>query len=284
MHAVGYLSLNVRGRYLCHRLLAQALHMAARRPTILILAEAQSKATPEDPPFQDYTRHIVLPAHGKTGAGLDVYVRAGTTIRATLLWGKEDTNTLLMEVPTPWGKHRVLAAHAPKINIGCEPYVKWWADMWCEVICIVDPASVLVVTDTNSAARPGDWGTPHHDNTGYRMFLRAFNLRDLVDPHPVPQKTYSCFLETARSRIETIAYHSEATFTVASYHYGGSTLLSDHHVPLLFTVARPVVRLDKPSPNTVSRTPEYHLGRVALSPADTADFQSSVLRRRDIDP
>ena len=77
------------------------------------------------PPFQDYTRHVVLPAHGKTGVGLDVYVRARTTTRATLLWGKEDA--LLMEVLTPWGKHHVLAAHAPQINIGCEPYVRWWA-------------------------------------------------------------------------------------------------------------------------------------------------------------
>ena len=49
--------------------------MAARRPTILILAEAQSKAGPEDPPFEDYTRHVVLPAQKKTGAGLDVYSR-----------------------------------------------------------------------------------------------------------------------------------------------------------------------------------------------------------------
>ena len=39
-------------------------------------------------------------------------------------------------------------------------------------------------------------------------------------------------------------------------------------------------QLDKPSPHTVSRTPEYHLGPVALSPADTADFDNSVLCRR----
>ena len=54
--------------------------------------------------------------------------------------------------------------------------------------------------------------------------------------------------------------------------------------PLLLTVAFPVNRLDKPSPHTVSRTPEYHLGSVALSPADTADFHSSILRRRALDP
>ena len=154
MHAVGYLWLNVRGGYLRQRLLAQALHMAARCPTILILAEAQSKAGPKDTPFQDYTRHVVLPTHGKTGAGLDVYVRAGNTTRATLRLGKEDVNALLMEVLMRWGKHRVLPAHAPLINIGYEPSVRWWAAIWREVTCIVDPATILVVTDTNSAARP----------------------------------------------------------------------------------------------------------------------------------
>ena len=281
---MGYLWLNVRGRYLRQRLLAQALHMAARRPTVLILAEAQSRAGPEDPPFQDYTRHVLLPAHGKTGGGLEVYVRAATTTRASLLWGKEDANALLMEVLTPWGRHHVLAAHAPQINIGVEPYVRWWADIWREVTCLVDPATVLVVTHTNSAARPADRGTPRLEDTGYRTFLRAFNLRDLVDLHPVPQGTYSCFQGAARSRIDTVACHSEAKFTIASYHYWESTLLSDHHVPLLFTAAFPVARLDKPSPHTVSRTPEYHLGPVALSPAETADFQGSMLRRKAFNP
>ena len=82
---------------------------------------------------------------------------------------------------------------------------------------------------------------------------------------------------TARSRIDMVACHRDAAIVVASYHYWGSTLLSDHHVPLLFTIPHPVARLDKPSPHTVSRTPEYHLGPVALSPMDTADFRASVL-------
>ena len=85
VHAVGYLWLHVCGKYLQQRLLAHALNMAARRRTILILAEAQSKAGLEDPPFLDYTRHVVLPAHEKMGAGLDVYVTAGTTARTTLI-------------------------------------------------------------------------------------------------------------------------------------------------------------------------------------------------------
>ena len=281
---MGYLWLNVRGRYVRKRLLAQALHMAARRPTLLILAEAQSQARPEDPPLQDYARHVVLPAQGKTGAGLEVYVRTATTTRVSLLWGKEDANALLMVVLTPWGRRHLLAAHAPQINIGIEPYVRWWATIWREVTCLVDPTTVLVVTDTNSVARPVDRGTLRPEDTSYRTFLRAFNLRDLVDLDPVPQGIYSCFQGAARSRIDTVAFHSEAQFTIASYHYWGSTLLSDHHVPLLFTIAFPVIRLDKPSPHTVPRTPEYHLGPVALSPADTTDFRGSVLRRRAVDP
>ena len=260
--------LNVRGKYLRQRLLAQA----------------QSWAGPEDPPFLDYTRHIVLPTDGKTGVGLDVYVRSGTTTRATLLWGKEDANALLMEVPTPWGKHHVLAAHAPQISIGCEPYIRWWAEIWHEVTRMVDRTLVLVVADTNLAARAADSGTARPDDTGYQTFLRAFNLRDLVDLHPVPTETYLCFPGAARSRIDSVACHCDATVAVASHHYWGSTLLSDHHVPLLFTITHPVTRLDKPSPHTVSCTPEYHLGPVALSPADTADFRASVLQRRDIDP
>ena len=53
--------------------------MAACRPRVLILAEAPSRAGPEDPPFLVYTRHILPPADGKTGADLDVHVRSGTT-------------------------------------------------------------------------------------------------------------------------------------------------------------------------------------------------------------
>ena len=48
--------------------------------------------------------------------------------------------------------------------------------------------------------------------------------------------------------------------TLASYHFWDSTALSDHHIPLRFTVTHPVARQEKPNPHTVSRTPKYHLG------------------------
>ena len=49
---------------------------------------------------------------------------------------------------------------------------------------MVDPASLLVVADTNSTAQPVDKGTPPPDDMGYRAFVRAFGLRALVDLHP----------------------------------------------------------------------------------------------------
>ena len=46
---------------------------------------------------------------------------------------------------------------------------------------MVDPASVLVVADSNWTAWPAQWETARLDDTGFRTFLRVFNLRDLVD-------------------------------------------------------------------------------------------------------
>ena len=131
---------------------------------------------------------------------------------------------------------------------------------------------------------PGERGTPRPEDTGYRVFLRAFNFKDLVDLQLIPQGTYSCFQGAARTRIDTVTCHSEAHFTIASYHYWESTLISDHCAPLLSTAAFPMARLDKPSPHTVSGTREYHSGQMALSPAETANFHNSVLHRKAFNP
>ena len=56
----------------------------------------------------------------------------------------------------------------------------------------VSSADTVVVPGT-SAARPADQAAPRADDTGYRTFLQAFSLCDVVHQHPVPQGTYSCF-------------------------------------------------------------------------------------------
>ena len=121
-----------------------------------------------------------------------MYVRSGTITRATLLPGKVDANALLREVFTPWGKHHVLAAHAPQINIGSEPYVRWCVENLAQGDPHCGP-TVRSSGDRHQFGGSASRGTPHVDDTGYRTLLRAINLRDLVDPHPVPPETYCCF-------------------------------------------------------------------------------------------
>ena len=70
--------------------------------------------------------------------------------------GPQDANSLRMEMLNPWGKHLVVAAHNPRINIPCGPYIMCWTDIPCEVTRIVDRASLLVVADTNLARGQND--------------------------------------------------------------------------------------------------------------------------------
>ena len=185
VHAVGYLWLNARGRYLRHRLLAQALHMVARRPTVLILAEARSGKGPEDPPFLNYTRHIVLPANGKTGAVSMCMSARGPP--------PGQSCSAVMRTPTPsyWrcspcGESITCRRPMPpKSTVAVSPTSGGGRRYGARLPGMVDAALVLVVADTNSAARPADRGTPRPDDTGYQAFLRAFTLKDLVDvPRP----------------------------------------------------------------------------------------------------
>ena len=132
---------------------------------------------------------------------------------------------------------------------------------------MVDHASILVVADTHSAALPADRCTPRLDDTGYRLFLRTLNLKDL---HVSPPQSTPFFLGPTRSRIDTVACHRSVAVAVASYEYWHITLLSDHHAALLFTLTHPVVQLDMPRHHMASRTPEHHVGPVALSPVEEA--------------
>ena len=126
---------------------------------------------------------------------------------------------------------------------------------------------------TNSAARQTDRSRPRGEDVGYRAFLRAFNLQDLVDLHPVPPSSYSCFHREG-SRIDTMACHSNSLLMVASSHYWSTTLFPDHHLPL------PVAQEEKPHPDATSRTPEHHLLQVALSPEEEAEYKRAVAARR----
>ena len=67
---------------------------------------------------------------------------------------------------------------------------------------------------------------------------------------------------------------------MASYHYGSSTLFSDHYLPLLVVATHPVARDDKPHPDATARTAEHHMPWAALSPEEEADYRRAVAARR----
>ena len=134
--------------------------------------------------------------------------------------------------------------------------------------------------DAEDGGQRGGTRRPLIGEPGDNLVPQAGGLR----PHDLKTRRVSCVQGTARSRINMVACHRDTTVAVASDHYWGSTLLLDYHAPLLFTRTHPVVRLDRPHLHTVTRTPEHHLGPVALSPVEEANFRASVIRRRDSNP
>ena len=159
IHAVRYLWLNAQGRYLRQRLLAQALRMAVCCPTVLILAEAHSSVAPEDPPFLDYTRQTLLPPKWQEGGRFRCLCPFRDHHPSNPALGPLGCQCALDGGARPVGKAACASSPCPQINIGCEPYVRWWAMIWREVTREVDPASALVLANTNSTTRPADRGT-----------------------------------------------------------------------------------------------------------------------------
>ena len=76
--------------------------MATRHPTVLILAEARSRAGLEDPPILGvHTAHSAA-RQWQDGGTFPCVCPFGDHHQATPFWGHEDANALLMEVLPLW--------------------------------------------------------------------------------------------------------------------------------------------------------------------------------------
>ena len=67
------------------------------------------------------------------------------------------------------------------------------------------------------------------------------------------------------SRINTVASTEESSIRVFDATYGGSTLMSDHHYPLLVRYQVPGIRVAKPEAECVPRLKESHMPPVRLT-------------------
>ena len=82
-------------------------------------------------------------------------------------------------MPCQWSSScHVLAVHSSKPQVKQDIYLQWWAEMWRQLVQVVEPVSVLSLADTSSAPQPEDRSKPWGENPGYHTYLGAFDLRD----------------------------------------------------------------------------------------------------------
>ena len=67
------------------------------------------------------------------------------------------------------------------------------------------------------------------------------------------------------SRIDIVALTTETSLHISKAHYWRSTLLSDHHYPLMLMAHVPEVRVNKPEPTGKARLPEAHMAPVPFT-------------------
>ena len=80
----------------------------------------------------------------------------------------------------------------------------------------------------------------------------------------MPDYTWSCAVG-GKSGIDTMATAGESSIRVSDVTYWQSTLLSDHHYPLLMRYQVPGIRVEKPEKQCVPRLKEGHMLPVRLS-------------------
>ena len=86
------------------------------------------------------------------------------------------------------------------------------------------------------------------------------------------------------SRIDTAAVTEESSIRVSDATYWKSTLMSDHHYPLLVRYQVPGIRIAKPETDCVPRRMESHMPPVRLSVGQGYQYALAVRERQRGDP
>ena len=95
----------------------------------------------------------------------------------------------------------------------------------------------------------------------------------------VPEGVWSCVAGQG-TRIDTAALRERSSLRVTKAYYWPSTMLSDHHYPLLLVVHVPAIRVNKPGAGYNPRMTESHMLPVRL-PADQRHSYASEVYSRD---
>ena len=185
-------------------------------------------------------------------------------------------DALLIQVYTQETNYGIAVVHAPHAKkVGHKGYSMHWLDFWDRVRPQVDPGSVIVVGDVNSAFHRKDRAVQQPDDTGWRRICSNHGLLDLRQLVRLPTGTWSCMAGEG-SRIDTAALTTESSLRVSQAHHWRSTLLSDHHYPLMLMAHVPEVCVDKPEPTGWARLPEAHMAPVDLTVDQQFQYATEV--------
>ena len=148
-------------------------------------------------------------------------------------------------------------------------------DLCAKVRRHIDPRRVLVVADVNAALHLKDQKKQRPTDTIYRHTCSNLGLVDLGRLVDVPDGTWSC-VEGQGSRIDTAALTLESSLQISQAYYWPSTLLSDHHYPLLLIAHVPAVGIAKRRKTSNARLPEAHMTPVHLAVNQQFQYATEV--------
>ena len=140
-----------------------------------------------------------------------------------------------------------------------------------------------MVGHVNSAFNVQDRRKQRPTNTIYWRVCATLGLKDLRQWVKVPDDTWSCIMGGG-SHIDTLATTEESSIRVSDARYWSSTLMSDHHYPLLVRYQVPGVRVAKPESECVPQLTEWHMLLVQLTVSQGFQYAFAVWSGDQGDP
>mmetsp|Transcript_33558 Transcript_33558/g.60169 ORF Transcript_33558/g.60169 Transcript_33558/m.60169 type:complete len:403 (+) Transcript_33558:325-1533(+) len=281
---VSILMNNWNRRMLRQWILARLLQEAPRPPDLIVGVESNVSKYDPTPPGKQYERVAFAPASTCKNRGVEIFLHRNSPWRVETQHQAPEGDALLAKVYTTKTHWHLLVVHAPQLRkVQRLGYIMYWLRLWEKVRQKADMRRLIIVGDMNSAYRPGDRAIPRSCDVMYRYFCSLVGLNDLSDLVDLPPGETSCTLKSG-SRIDTAAVSVDSKITVSDAVYWNSTLLSDHHKPLLMRAQVPNIPLRKHLPTCHNRLPEHHLPPVRLTTQQQADYAEAVARRTTVDP
>jgi hypothetical protein len=212
--------------------------------------------------------------------GIEIYRHKNCPYKVVTAAASAKGDALLVQVFTQDTNYGILVVHAPHARkVTNQGYQMYWLRLWAKVRRQIDTRRVIMVGDVNSAFMVGDRKKQRPTDTVYRRICATLGLKDLRQLVTLPEDTWSCVMGGG-SRIDTAAVTEESSIRISDATYWKSTLMSDHHYPLLVRYQVPGIRVAKPETDCVPRLKESHMPPIQLSVSQCHQYALAVRERQ----